>query len=91
MNEIVSVAHMTETDEVSTPNKPVWQYVVDTEGKPLGIHVRCTCGKWVTPGNKILEDGTLIGSFYHWWPEHPNEGCGWHVYLKLKDYQPHEH
>jgi hypothetical protein len=52
--------------------------------KPL---IRCNCGALTGIGlHHVHADGTVTASYYHQArPEEPR-GCGWHVFLKLKDY-----
>ncbi len=54
-------------------------------------HVVCKCGKHCNIDlHHVHEDGRVTESFYHYWndkpADDPNQGCGWHVYLKLLDY-----
>src|SRR5689334_11332736 len=78
--------------EHNTPNQPGWVATVDREGKALKPVIRCNCGKYVGIAlHHVHADGEVTASFYHSKGnnfeigEDP-EGCGWHVFLKLLDY-----
>lgn len=73
------------------PNHPGWTQPT-RDGKPAKPLIRCNCG--VLCGlalHHVHADGTVTASFFHKQGtnfaigESP-EGCGWHVSLKLKDY-----
>lgn len=76
----------------NTPNKPGWIQPVDTEGNKLKPLIRCNCGHWSGIGlHHVHTDGTVTASFFHDVNPHPDigyagGGCGWHVHLKLKDW-----
>ena len=61
--------------------------------KPL---IKCTCGHISGIGlHHVHADGTVTASFFHDSSPHPDigyagGGCGWHVFLKLKDYDQGE-
>lgn len=71
---------------------PCWIPVQDTEGKRLRPLIKCNCGKISGIGlHHVHPDGRVRESFFHDLAPHPDigyagGGCGWHVYLKLKDY-----
>ena len=70
--------------------KPGWWKVTDMAGVPLKPLIRCNCGHVSGIGlHHIHADGTVTASFFHKrgnvYPEDP-EGCGWHVHLKLADW-----
>ena len=73
-------------------NAPGWIQPVNTEGKKLKPVIRCNCGHWSGIGlHHVHADGTVTASFFHDAAPHPEigyagGGCGWHVFLKLKDY-----
>lgn len=83
-------------DEDEKPNAPCWIPIQDKDGKPCKPLIKCNCGKVCGIGlHHVHVDGTVTASFYHaevstWtaggktYTHEP--GCGWHVYLKLKDY-----
>lgn len=69
---------------------PYWLSIRDTEGKLRKPIICCKCGRHVGIGlHHVHVDGTVTASFYHLKgdisPADP-QGCGWHVWLKLKDY-----
>ena len=72
--------------------KPGWTQPVNTEGKKLKPLIRCNCGHWSGIGlHHVHADGTVTASFFHDANPHPDigyagGGCGWHVFLKLKDW-----
>jgi hypothetical protein len=68
---------------------PGWSPVTQA-GHYLKPLIRCNCGRWSGIGlHHVHADGTVTASFYHKrgniYPEDPN-GCEWHVFIKLKDY-----
>jgi hypothetical protein len=75
---------------------PCWLPSVDTNGRPCKPDIKCVCGKVSGIGlHHVHADGRVTASFFHakeerfthngreYW--HP-PGCGWHVFLKLLDY-----
>ena len=47
------------------------------------IFIRCKCGKCIDLGRHTISvDGVVSPSVWHDDPE-----CGWHVWVKLKDYR----
>ena len=66
---------------------PCWMPIRDC--KPL---IKCQCGKICGIGlHHVHADGTVTASFFHDAAPHPDigyagGGCGWHVWLKLMDY-----
>lgn len=75
---------------------PGWIAVSDGDGKPLKPLIKCQCGKICGIGlHHVHPDGRITASFYHSEASEFTEGgriyrhtpgCGWHVFLKLKDY-----
>ena len=61
-------------------------------GKPCKPAIKCNCGHVSGIGlHHVHADGTVTASFFHDSAPHPDigypgGGCGWHVLLKLKDY-----
>ena len=71
---------------------PCWIPIQNQEGNPLKPLVKCQCGKISGIGlHHVHADGTVTASFFHDSAPHPDigyagGGCGWHVWLKLLDY-----
>jgi hypothetical protein len=70
--------------------KPGWRKVTGSDGKPRKPIIRCNCGHVSGIGlHHVHADGTVTASYYHKrgnvYPEDP-EGCEWHVWLKLADW-----
>ena len=75
---------------------PCWLPVSDADGRPCKPLIKCQCGKITGIGlHHVHPDGAVTASFFHskeaefthggkTYRHEP--GCGWHVYLKLKDY-----
>lgn len=61
-------------------------------GKTVKPAIKCQCGQVRNIGlHHVHADGTVTASFFHDAAPHPEigyagGGCGWHVFLKLKDY-----
>lgn len=74
---------------------PCW-IGVSADGKPCKPLIKCKCGKICGIGlHHVHADGRVTASFYHseatefvdggkTYRHEP--GCGWHVFLKLLDY-----
>ena len=74
-------------------NFPCWVDTYDTKGNRIRPRIICKCGIVTNIGNHhIHADGRITASYFHEHPEkaeHPNNphmGCGWHVFLKMKDW-----
>jgi hypothetical protein len=70
--------------------KPGWWKVIGSDGKSRKPIIRCNCGHVSGIGlHHVHADGSVTASFYHKrgsvYPEDP-EGCEWHVWLKLADW-----
>ncbi len=75
---------------------PCW-IPVTRDGKNAKPVIRCQCGKYTGIGlHHVHADGKVTASFFHQkcltfthngkeYPGDPN-GCGWHVYLQLLNY-----
>jgi hypothetical protein len=60
---------------------PCWIPVIDDKGNKLKPVIVCKCGKPCGIGlHHVHSDGKVTASFYH------EDGCGWHVFIKLLDY-----
>lgn len=65
---------------------------VGSEGKPRKPLIKCACGDiFGIALHHVHPDGTVTKSFWHDSAPHQEigyagGGCGWHVFLKLKDY-----
>lgn len=76
--------------------QPGWfqpvQQQEDGTWKSLKPVIRCNCGRFCGIGlHHVHADGTVTASFYHkrgtnYAIGESPEGCEWHVFLKLKDY-----
>jgi hypothetical protein len=74
---------------------PCW-IPVSYKGKPCKPAIKCKCGKNCRIGlHHVHADGTVTRSFFDSTESSFSEGgktyahtpgCGWHVWLKLKDY-----
>lgn len=66
---------------------PSWLNVVRSgDNKPLRPVIRCICGRYCDISNHFIhEDGRVTESFLCQFKEGP-PGCGWHVWLKLEDW-----
>ena len=98
MSETVEIPRVKEGEDWYAKS-PAWS-PVEQDGKPLKPIIRCNCGQWSGIGlHHVHVDGRVTNSFFHATKaQHPNgddSGCGWHVFLKLKDYDcgdfPPEH
>jgi hypothetical protein len=75
---------------------PCWIPTTTSNGKPCKPLIKCQCGKVTGIGlHHVHADGTVTRSFFHSQASEFTEGgktyqhepgCGWHVHLKLKDY-----
>lgn len=86
------IPHITTRLDDTTPGNPGWGTVTDTQGRVQKPLIRCNCGRWSGIAlHHIHADGTVTASFYHKRGtnqivgEDP-DGCEWHVWLKLLDY-----
>ena len=53
--------------------------------------IRCKCGKYCGIGlHHVHADGRVTASFYHRKDGDNPDGCDWHVFLKLLDYDQGE-
>ena len=75
--------------------KPCWSPVSEYgTGRKLKPLIRCNCGHWSgIKSHHVHADGKVTASFYHKrgnvYPEDP-DGCEWHVFLWLDDYDQGE-
>ena len=72
---------------------PCWIATVRYDNKePCKPVIKCKCGHITGIGlHHVHADGTVTASFFHDSAPHPEigysgNGCGWHVFLKLLDY-----
>jgi hypothetical protein len=75
---------------------PCWIPVQNSEGKQLKPRIKCECGRICYIGlHHVHADGTVTASFFdskessfvhNGKTYHHQPGCGWHVFLKLLDY-----
>lgn len=93
---MIEIPKITDTDFHHKPNHAGWVCPVDKDGKRLKPIIRCNCGVWCGIGlHHVHTDGTVTASFFHskgtnYAIGESPEGCGWHVFLKLKDYDAGE-
>lgn len=82
--------------DFDTPG-PCWIPMTRSDtGASIKPRIKCECGKVCNIGlHHVHADGRVTASFYHAqfseWQEggrtyRHEPGCGWHVFLKLKDY-----
>lgn len=75
---------------------PGWIPIQNADGVPLKPLIKCQCGRITGIGlHHVHADGTVTASFFdsqegrftHNGKTYSHEpGCGWHVFLKLQDY-----
>lgn len=66
----------------------------EKDGQPVVLKplIKCKCGRIIGIGlHHVHADGTVTASLFHDSAPHPDigyagGGCGWHVFLKLLDY-----
>jgi hypothetical protein len=91
MNGVIEIPKIGAEDFHLRPNAPGWCQPV-SDGQRCKPIIRCNCGRWVGMGlHHVHADGTVTASFYHkrgtnYAVGESEEGCEWHVFLKLKDY-----
>ena len=87
---VTEIPKMTEYDHgPKYAGQPGWCQPTQ-DGKLLKPLIRCNCGWYCGIGlHHVHADGTVAASFFHS-ADGPNgdpgRGCGWHVWLKLLDY-----
>lgn len=98
-NDPVVIPFIAGRDHYDYSLGPCWSkvYRLDNGIKTwLKPHIRCICGKWSGIGlHHVHADGRVTASFFDATAEQLRQmgktgqftpGCGWHVYLKLADY-----
>jgi hypothetical protein len=89
----VSVGHHREFNQEGSP---AWECPVTSDGVVCRPIIRCNCGRWCGIGaHHVHADGIVTASFFHAHSStglkySTDDGCGWHVFLKLKDYDKGE-
>jgi hypothetical protein len=97
---IIEIPHCTWDDpsvgfharDLSQPNMPAWEQPTTSEGVKCRPIIRCNCGRWCGIGaHHVHADGTVTASFFHAHSStglkySTDDGCDWHVFLKLQDY-----
>jgi hypothetical protein len=89
MADTVLVPRVNEGDDWDAES-PGWSPCT-RDGKAIKPLIRCNCGQWCGIGlHHVHADGTVTASFFHatkaQHPQGDDTGCGWHVFLKLADY-----
>ena len=73
---------------------PCWIPCTDSGNNRLKPLIKCKCGRVTGIGlHHVHADGKVTASFFHKQGDEPPadpKGCGWHVFLKLKDYDQGE-
>lgn len=70
---------------------PCWIPIKNSAGEKLKPLIRCQCGNVTGIGlHHVHPDGRITASFFHRQSNEDPNGCGWHVYLKLKDWDGSE-
>lgn len=71
--------------------KPSWVSIVHQDDTPARPLIICKCGAILgIDAHHIHKDGTVTASFYHKEGSGNMPACGWHVFLKLKDWLGYE-
>lgn len=89
---VVEIPKGAPDDDYRGPGRPAWFPVTEWgTGKRLKPLIRCNCGHLSGIGlHHVHADGTVTASYFHatkaQHAQGDDTGCGWHVYLKLKDY-----
>lgn len=95
MAQTITIPRVKEGENWYLANKPAWAPCT-RGGKPAKPLIRCNCGVWSGIGlHHVHADGTVTASFYHkqgtnYAVGESPDGCGWHVFLKLQDYDQGE-
>lgn len=86
MSEVIEIPKVDKDHTIF----PSWSPVVNSSGEALKPIIRCICGCYCGIGlHHVHADGTVTNSFYHEAKDDQpkgHKGCGWHVWLKLLDY-----
>ena len=90
---VIEIPKIVPSDDLNKwyEKSPAWSPTKDSSGKMLKPIIRCNCGQWSGIGlHHVHADGIVTASFFHatkaQHPQGDDSGCGWHVWLKLKDY-----
>jgi hypothetical protein len=91
MADVVLVPKIKKGKDDWYAKSPAWSPAKDFDGNPEKPIVRCNCGQWSGIGlHHVHADGTVTASFFHatkaQHPQGDDNGCGWHVWIKLQDY-----
>jgi hypothetical protein len=73
-----------QSEDHGAVGQPGW-FAVLYNGKRAKPVIQCNCGQLMGIGDHhVHADGRVTASFYD------RDGCGWHVFLKLLDYDQGE-
>ena len=82
MSDIITIPKWNGSDEMKPP---YWVDTFNSSGARIRPTVRCNCGEHTNIGNHHIHvDGAVTASYYHKFPD--GRGCGWHVFLKLANW-----
>ena len=97
---VIEISRIESEDDLRSGKKEAGWWPHDWEGKHARPIIRCICGKVCHISlHHVHADGTVTASFFDsadtsfvengkTYTHSP--GCGWHVWLKLKDYDQGE-
>ena len=86
MNDVITIP---KWDGSSEMKPPYWVNTFNSQGEQIRPHIRCQCGEHTNIGNHHIHvDGSITASYYHYFADRPEkmQGCKWHVFLKMLDW-----
>ena len=89
MSNLIEIPKANKIEEYPyADNFPCWLPVQDKDENIVRPMIICNCGVYTgVNAHHIHKDGRITASYYH--PKEVNgypNGCGWHVFLKMKDW-----